>query len=177
MESSINLFSLNVGMNTSLAGLSTLIAANSLDIIFLQEVRLSSEQIELLLRGFKAVVNIDEENPSKPGTAIVWKASLPLTNISTLILCRVQVATLGRYMLLNIYAPSGSDKKHERNVFFGQDVFTALGLNNNHTWVLGGDFNCVLKPIDIEGGFGFAQKFSPALKDLINSASMKDVFR
>ena len=177
MESSINLFSLNVGMNASLAGLSTLIAANSLDIIFLQEVRLSSEQIELLLRGFKAVVNIDEENPSKPGTAIVWKASLPLTNISTLVLCRVQVATLGRYMLLNIYAASGSDKKHERNVFFGQDVFTALGLNNNPTWVLGGDFNCVLKPIDIDGGFGFAQKFSPALKDLINSASMKDVFR
>ena len=128
MESPINFFSLNVGMSASLAGLSTLIAGNSLDIIFLQEVRLSSEQIELLLghMDYQAAVNIDIENPSKPGTAIVWRKSLPVTNISTLVLCRLQVATLGNYMLLNAYAPSGSDKKHERNVFFGQEVFTAF---------------------------------------------------
>ena len=177
MESSINFFSLNVGMNSSLAGLSTLTVANSLDIIFLQEVCLSSEQIELLLRGYKAVVNIDEENPSKPGTAIVWKESIPLTNISSLIVCRVQMATLGKYRLLNIYAPSGSNKKHERNVFFGQDVFTALSLNHNPSWVMGGDFNCVLKPLDVERGFGFTQKLCPSLKDLVNSKSLIDVFR
>jgi exonuclease III len=179
MESSINFFSLNVGMNASLAGLSTLIVANSLDIIFLQEVRLSSEQIELLLggMGYQAAVNIDRENPSKPGTAIVWKKSIPLTDISSIVLCRAQVATLGRYKLLNIYAPSGSDKIHEWNAFFGDDIFTMLGLNHNPTWVLGGDFNCVLKAIDIEGGFGFAQKFCPALKDLIKAVNLKDVFR
>ena len=128
MESPITFFSLNVGMNASLAGLSTLIVAHNLDIIFLQEVRLATDQIELLLGGFgyQAAVNIDLENPSKPGTAIVWKKSLPVTNISSLVLCRMQVATQGQYMLLNIYAPSGSDKKHDRNIFFGQDVFTAL---------------------------------------------------
>ena len=124
MESLLNFLSLNVGMSSTLAGLSSLITANKLDLIFLQEVQLSSEQINLLLGklGFQAAVNIDSENPSRPGTAIIWKKSLPVSNISTLVLCRAQLATLGKYMLLNIYSPSGTDKKHERNVFFGQDI-------------------------------------------------------
>ena len=179
MESSLNLLTLNVGMSSTLAGLSSLITANKLDVIFLQEVRLSSEQINLLLGnlGFQAAVNIDSENPSKPGTAIIWKKSLPVSNVNTLVLCRAQVATLGKYMLLNIYAPSGSDKKYERNVFFGQEIFSALSLNHNPTWVVGGDFNCVLKSADIEGGLGFKQKFCPSLKDLTRTSSLADVFR
>ena len=85
-----------------------------------------SEQIDLLIgnMGYQAIANIDLENPTKPGTAIVWKKSLPETNICTLVPCRAQVATLGKYKLLNLYAPSGSDKKNQRTVFFGQDVFT-----------------------------------------------------
>ena len=179
MESPINFLSLNVGMSATLAGLPSLITANSLDIIFLQEVRLTSEQVNLLLGniGYQASVNIDFNNPFKPGTAIVWKKSLPVINVNTLVLCRAQVATLGSYMLLNIYAPSGSDKKHDRNVFFGQDIFTALGFNHNPTWVIGGDFNCVLQSVDIEGGVGFGQKFCPALKDLVRTSSLSDVFR
>ena len=41
----------------------------------------------------------------------------------------------------------------------------------------GRDFNCFLKAIDIEGGVGFKQKFCPALKDLIRTQSLCDVFR
>ena len=59
MDSKLNVFSLNVGMSATLAGLPAIIQAEDLDIIFLQEVRLSSDQIENQLRGFKAVVNID----------------------------------------------------------------------------------------------------------------------
>ena len=33
--------------------------------------------VEQQLRGFKASVNIDESQTSKPGTAIVWKESSP----------------------------------------------------------------------------------------------------
>ena len=179
MESSLNFLSLNVGMSASLAGLSTLITDQGLDIIFLQEVRLNSEQLNLLLdkMGFQAAVNIDSEHPTKPGTAFAWRKTLPVSDVSTLVLCRAQVATLGKYMLLNIYAPSGSEKKHERNVFFGQDIFRALNLNLEATWVIGGDFNCVMKSEDIEGGVGFQQKFCPALKDVVRASSLCDVFR
>ena len=108
MADHIKFLSLNVGMSATLAGLSTLIVAQELDIIFLQEVRLTSEQINLFVNrlGFQASVNIDSEQPTKPGTAIVWKESLPVTDVFTVVLCRAQVALLGPYMLLNLYAPS-----------------------------------------------------------------------
>ena len=106
MASSINFLSLNIGMSTSLAGLTSLIPAYDLDIIFLQEVRLTREQINLFLDGlgFQAEVNVDHEHPSTPGTAIAWRKTLPVTDVNPLVLCRVQVATLGPCMLLNIYA-------------------------------------------------------------------------
>ena len=43
--------------------------------------------------------------------------------------------------------------------------------------MLGGDYNCVLTPQDVEGGVGFSQKFCPALKDLVWTAGLCDVFR
>ena len=177
MDPIINFLSLNVGMSASLAGLPVIIQAEQLDIIFLQEVRVTSEQIEHLLRGFRAVVNIDESQPSKPGTAIVWRETIPISDVCPIVPCRLQVASLGSYKLLNIYAPSGSDRRHDRAVFFGQDVFQALQIDTQSQWVLGGDFNCVLEACDIEGGVGFAQKNCPALKDLVQVGGFVDIFR
>ena len=87
------------------------------------------------------------------------------------------MAMLGPYMIINIYAPSGSEKKYERAEFFGQDVFRALRLNPDSLWVIGGDFNCVLKSIDIEGGVGFSQKICHQLKNLVKSFDLHDVYR
>ena len=154
-----------------------IIKAEQLDFIFLQEVRVTSDQIEHLLRGFRAVVNIDEAQPAKPGTAIVWRETIPVSDVCPIVPCRLQVASLGPYKLLNIYAPSGSDKRHERAVFFGQEVFQTLQVDTQSQWVLGGDFNCVLKACDIEGGVGFAQKNCPALKDLLQVGGLVDIFR
>ena len=166
-------------MSSSLAGLSTLTSDQGLDIVFHQEVRLNNEQLNLLIDklGFQAVVNIDPDHPLRPGTALAWRKTLPVSDVSTLVLCRAQVATLGNYMLLNIYAPSRSEKKHDRNVFFGQEIFKALTLNHEATWEIGGDFNCVLKSEDIEGGVGYQQKYCPALKDLVRTSNISDVFR
>ena len=67
-----NILSLNVGMSSTLAGLTTLLSVYPVDIIFLQEVRISNDKISNLLGGlgFRAEVNIDEDSPSSPGTAI-----------------------------------------------------------------------------------------------------------
>ena len=94
MDHKINFLSLNVGMSSTLAGLSNMITTQSLDVIFLQEVRLSNEQVELQLGklGFKVAVNIDPEYPTTPGTAIVWKNSLPVVDVCNLVCCRAQVA-------------------------------------------------------------------------------------
>ena len=45
MSDKIRFFSLNIGMSENLAGLISFIVHENLDIVFLQEVRLSSEQL------------------------------------------------------------------------------------------------------------------------------------
>ena len=58
MAFNINFITLNVGMSASLAGLSDLAESEDLEILFLQEVNLGKNQIESILRGYKAAVNI-----------------------------------------------------------------------------------------------------------------------
>ena len=131
-----NIFSLNVGSSASLAGLVTLVELNRFDIIFLQEVRSSKAQIENLLRGFTAFTNIDSENPSRPGTAVAWKQDIPVSDAFNLVLCRLQVITVGCLKLFNVYAPSGSDKRQESAIFFGEQVFEALQLDSTFSFLL-----------------------------------------
>ena len=122
------------------------------------------------------MVNIDAEDPFKPGTALAWRSTLPIKQVSAVVPCRVQHALLGSYSILNIYAPSGSDKKVERGLFFAREVFQAFSIGS-YPWILGGDFNCVLRPIDIENGTGFNQKKSTQLADLVATKNLHDVFR
>ena len=74
MKSCLKLLSLNVGMSSSLAGVSALLKFEDIDIVLLQEVCLTSEQIEHLLRGFRACSNIDHENINRPGIALASAA-------------------------------------------------------------------------------------------------------
>ena len=179
MESKIRFLSLNVGLKNNLAGLQSLVKVHKLDIILLQEVRITDEQIDILIGkfGYQGKVNINLEEPSRPGTAIVWRSSLPVRDVSTIVTCRAQCAFLGAYAFLNIYAPSGSDKKYERGSFFAKEIFRAFSLHENNFWILGGDFNCVLKPIDVENGTGYQQKTCVQLSDLIKAKKLEDVFR
>ena len=179
MSGKIRFLSLNVGMKSDLAGLITLIQIHKLDIILLQEIRISEEQINQQIRnhGFTGKVSIDAEDSLKPGVAIVWRSVLPVQEIITLVSCRAQLAFLGSIAIVNIYAPSGSDKKFERGSFFARDLFRAFSTNNTSNWIVGGDFNCILKPIDVENGTGFNKKKCPQLLDLVNIKSLRDVFR
>ena len=91
----------------------------------------------------------------KPGIAIAWHHTIPIKDVHSLKLCRIQMASLGPYRLVNIYGPSGSDKKQERSLFYGEDLFNVMQLVSKNPVICGGDYNCLLKPIDVEGGFGF----------------------
>ena len=84
MATKINFFSLNIGMNDNLAGVCNYIVNENLDIIFLQEVRVNTVQLQSKVSqyGYLAEANINEEDLSKPGTAVIWKSSIPLLNIS-----------------------------------------------------------------------------------------------
>ena len=134
MESNIRFLSLNVGMKSNLAGLSSILTNQKLDIAFLQEVRVTDEQLlsQLERYGYTGKVNINLEDTAKPGTALValvWRTSLPVRDVTNIVPCRAQVAYLGAYAMLNIYAPSGSDKKFERGSFFSREIFRMLSLH------------------------------------------------
>ena len=66
------------------------------DIVFLQEVNLSEDEIRGFIPGYDVAVNMDDNNPSKPGTAILWKKNLLVTDVCSVVSCRAQVATLGQ---------------------------------------------------------------------------------
>ena len=179
MGTKIRILSLNVGMRSDLAGLITLIQVHKLDIILLQEVRISDEQLnqQIGFLGFTGKVSVDAEDAMKPGVAIVWRSVLPVREITTLVSCRAQLAFLGSLAIVYVYAPSGSDRRFERGSFFAREIFRAFSMNNTSSWLIGGDFNCVLRPIDVENGTGFNQKNCPQLLDLVNIKSLRDVFR
>ena len=177
MASTLNFLSLNVGTSSSLAGVATLIESENIDIVFLQEVRVSVDHIEYLLRGFKTVANIDSENSSSPGVAIAWRQNLPVNNVCNLVSCWLQVASIGSLNLMNVYAPSGSSRKGERSSYFTEGIFHFMQLYSNGSWLLGGDFNSVLGRLDVENGIGCEQKKSSVLQDVVSSAHLIDVFR
>ena len=97
MNSKIRILSINIGLKSDLVDLLTLISVHRLDLVMLQEVRITDVQMNQQLgnHGFKGMVNIDEEDPLKPGTAIVWRSTLPIRQVSTVVPCRVQHAFLG----------------------------------------------------------------------------------
>ena len=117
------------------------------------------------------------DNPSKPGTAIVWSETLPVQDVSNFTPCRLQFGFLGPIRFFNIYGPSGSDKRQERFCFYSQEVFNALQLDTRRPLLLCGDFNAVVSPADIDGGFRFDQKNCPSLKQVLNVWNLVDILR
>ena len=179
MDRKLRILSLNVGLSHNLAGLTTLLTIHKADLILLQEVRCPKEQLLAALgqSDLQAVVNIDENSSHIPGTAVVWRDTLPVDEVITSVACRLQIVKIRHYTVFNVYAPSGSARKQERRLFFSEDVFRAFSLFPQSFHILCGDFNCVLAPIDIENGIGFNQKFCASLKDLVFSFNLIDPFR
>ena len=174
----LKIITLNTGNSLVLGGLLSIIKIENPDIILLQEITVTSGQLKLFVAkyGYSAEANTDLLDITKLGTGIIWKTELPVSEVASVLECRAQLAKLGPYHLLNLYAPSGGNHKAERRNFFGQDIFRLIrGVNSTSSPLLGGDFNCVLSPLDTE--INFADKTCPALKDLVTGFNYSDAFR
>jgi exonuclease III len=64
--------------------------------------------------------------------------------------------------IVNIYAPSGSEKRRDRDKFFNTEVPQLLSHTQQHI-LLAGDFNCVLDKADCTG----TPNYSHSLANLI----------
>ena len=174
----LKILSQNIGNATALAGLLAILTLEKPQIVMLQEVTLSSEQLssQVAKFGYKSETNIDMTNPNALGTGFVWQSHLQVSDVFSVVECRGQALKLGCYTFFNIYAPSGSQNRQSRRDFFGQDIFRLVrGFDNVCYPIIGGDFNSVLSAKDTEKNF--ADKNCPALKDLVDTFNYADAYR
>lgn len=165
--SSYNIASININTitnTTKLNALRTFLRTMDIDIAFLQEI----ENEQLLLPGYSVVCNVDH---SRRGTAIALKEHIRFTNVEKsldgrLIALRVQNTTL-----CNIYAPSGTALRAERERFFLNTLAYYIRHPSEHT-LIAGDFNCVLRQSDATG-----HNHSPALHATVQQLQLIDVWQ
>ena len=85
MTVTFKLVSANVG--TSLLSVSDILKTDKPELLFLQEVTCPTH--ELLTRvtslGYSAECNVDSLHPTRPGTAIVWKQTLKISEVNCII--------------------------------------------------------------------------------------------
>jgi len=147
--STIKIATLNINgitARTRVGMLADFIRRHDFDIIFTQEV---TSTAVMNVRGYNAHLNIGASIREK---AILAKSTLHLTNITTLPSGRAIAADYKGIRLINVYAPSGTARRADREQFYTTEL-PYLFHDGPTDLLVGGDFNCVLHPSDTTGHF------------------------
>jgi exonuclease III len=132
----------------------------------MQEV---TQQFTTGFQGYTIHYNI---GTSRRGTATLTRDSIVVTNISRIPSGRAMAATLGTVLIINVYAPSGTAKRSEREAFFNNNLPLLLGSASDDI-LMEGDFNCILKAADSnEHG-----SFSRALVTPVQGYALSDAWQ
>jgi len=115
-----------------------------IDIALLQEVTTTNLTC---IRNYTVHGNIGTEGR---GTAILSKTGITLTDVMRLPSGRGIAAKLFGTKIVNIYAPSGAEKKAERERFFSNVILPLLPTRHSDL-LLAGDFNCILHTSESTG--------------------------
>lgn len=163
---SYNIATININTITNptkLNALQTFLRTMDLDVVFLQEV----ENNQLTLPGYNVVSNVDH---TRRGTAIALKEHVEFSCVEKSLDGRLIALRVNNTTLANIYAPSGSIARAERERFFNNTIAYYLRHCTEYV-VMGGDFNCVLRQCDATGS-----NTSPALQATVRQLQMCDVW-
>jgi exonuclease III len=120
------------------------IRAWDIDILLTQEVTQASLHT---FGGYSIEYNIGTEGR---GPAIIVRDGIHLENVARLPSVRAIAAKFRDVTLINIYAPSGSARHHDRELFFSIELTYLLTEGTTHI-ILSGDFNCTLEQGDTTG--------------------------
>lgn len=163
---SYNIASININTITNptkINALCSFLRSSEIDIAFLQEV----ENEQLQIPGFNVVCNVDH---NRRGTAIAMKDYIQFSNVEKSIDGRIIALRIQNTTLCNVYAPSGTALRAERERFYSNTLAFYLRHNTDNT-LLAGDFNCVLRQRDATG-----HNHSPALLATIQQLQLVDVW-
>ena len=153
----------NITNTTKIDALRTFIRTLELDIVFIQEI----ENEQLSLPGFNVICNVDQ---MRRGTAIALKDYIQFSHVEKSLDGRLIALRIQNTTLCNIYAPSGSALRAERERFFNGTLAFYLRYNTPHI-ILAGDFNCVLRVSDSTGA-----NSSPALQASVQQLQLHDLW-
>jgi exonuclease III len=102
------IISLNIAMSS--LSISDVLRTDKPDFLFLQEVSFStqtlSDKVDSL--GYSGECNVDPLHPTLPGTAVVWRKTLKISEVNQIIERRVMSLKCGGETFVNVYAPSGT---------------------------------------------------------------------
>jgi exonuclease III len=158
----------NINGLESLAQIATLdafIRTHDINIILLQVTK----SIDLPSTHYRTYFNI---GTTRRGTAIVAREGVELSNIAMVSSGRAIVVEYDNLKIVNIYAPSGTAKRSEREDFFNRKLPSILGTAHKDI-LMGGDFNCVLGANDVTG----RNYFSRALANLMQGYALHDAWQ
>jgi len=80
-------------------------------------------------------------------------------------------ATYNGLLIINVYAPSGRARRTDRESYYTSEL-TRVVQAASHNVILGGDFNCVLHPVDKTGRF----LTSRALMEIVRGLALVDTW-
>jgi len=138
------------------------IRVHEIDILLVQEVT------QMILQDFLGYDTHYNIGTSRRGTAIVAREGIRLENIIRLPTSRAIGARFRDIWIMNIYAPPGTAKRHEREHFYSTELAYLLTAAPQLV-VMGGDFNCALERKDATGTFNYGR----ALDGLVRGMGFK----
>jgi exonuclease III len=119
MTSIIKILTLNfngIKSDIKVKMLQDLLWQQDVDIALLQEI--TTDKIHTL-RGYTTYLN---EGTERRGPAIAVNEGIHVTDTKTITSGRGIAVKCGELLMLNLYAPSGAEKKNERGYFFNTEL-------------------------------------------------------
>jgi exonuclease III len=141
------------------------IRSHDFDIALVQEVT-APETVDT--PGYISYTNIGSE---MRGTAIISRQDLQITHIDKIPSGRAKAVVFCAIKIINVYAPSGTAKRTERERLFNVELPVLFSEYTNPI-LIGGDFNCTLQPIDSTGPF----TSSNALAEIVRGLRLTDMW-
>jgi exonuclease III len=112
--------------------------------------------------GYHTYINAGSE---KRGTAVAMKEGTHSTEIRRIPTGRGIAVKIEDTWILNIYAPSGTIRKAEREQFFNTEI-THIMPTTHQRIILAGDFNCTIPPTDCTGTNNHSAALGKLIKGL-----------
>jgi exonuclease III len=140
----VRIASLNINGATAASKLDMLtefLYRQEITILLLQEV---THNDVARIRGYDTYLNI---GATLRGTALVVRKTTRIQQVQLLPSGRAIAATYGDLRIVNIYAPSGTANRVEREHFYNSEL-PSMMRHTPGTLLLGGDFNCTQTPAE-----------------------------